>query len=429
MEYRLLLRRTLNTAWALVIRFSQQPTRAVQCNSLVEQEIPMPVLDEIERNHEEMVSWRRDLHAHPELGFAERRTSTFIQERLRFFGVDAVHSFNDTGVVAVIHGRDGDQAIGLRADIDALPIAEQSRLPYASTNPGVMHACGHDGHTTMLLGAARYLASSRKFRGTAYLIFQPAEEIGGAKKVVDGGLFDRFPMRLVFGMHNFPMMPQGEFYWRNGPIMAAANFFEITIVGRGAHAAQPHFGIDPIVAGSALVNALQTIVSRTLDPFRSGVVTIGSFQAGVAANAIPGEAVLKGTARWLDTATGETIERRIRQLADSIGQAYGATVDVAMHLVAPATINDEAATTLARKAAASVAGAEHVVELAEPVMGAEDFAYMLEAKQGAYIMLGTRRSGKDNPMLHHPAFDFNDAVLSTGAAYWATLVEQELALA
>jgi amidohydrolase len=174
---------------------------------------------------------------------------------------------------------------------------------------------------------------------------------------------------------------------------------------------------------------LQTIVSRTLDPFRSGVVTIGSFQAGVAANAIPGEAVLKGTARWLDTATGETIERRIRQLADSIGQAYGATVDVAMHLVAPATINDEAATTLARKAAASVAGAEHVVELAEPVMGAEDFAYMLEAKQGAYIMLGTRRSGKDNPMLHHPAFDFNDAVLSTGAAYWATLVEQELALA
>jgi amidohydrolase len=388
----------------------------------------MPVLDEIERNHQEMVGWRRDFHAHPELGFAETRTSTVIQERLRSFGVDALHNFNGTGVVAVIHGRDGDDAIGLRADIDALPISEESGVPYASTNPGVMHACGHDGHTTMLLGAARYLASRRKFRGTAYLIFQPAEEIGGAKQVVDDGLFDRFPMRLVFGMHNFPTMPQGEFYWRNGPIMAAANFFEITIVGRGAHAAQPHFGIDPIVAGSALVSGLQTIVSRTLDPFRCGVVTIGSFQAGVAANAIPREAVLKGTARWLDAATGETIERGIRHLAESIAQAYGTSVDVKMRMVAPATINHETATSLACKAAAGVVGTKQVVEMAEPVMGAEDFAYMLEARQGAYILLGSRRPGEHNPMLHHPAFDFNDAVLSTGAAYWATLVEQELAL-
>jgi amidohydrolase len=388
----------------------------------------MPILDEIKQNHDELVSWRRDLHAHPELGFAETRTSAVIQERLRSFGVDALHSFNGTGVVAVIHGRDGDDAIGLRADIDALPIAEQSGVPYASTSPGVMHACGHDGHTTMLLGAARYLASSRKFRGTAYLIFQPAEEIGGAKQVVDGGLFDRFPMRVVFGMHNFPTMPQGEFHWRNGPIMAAANFFEITITGRGAHAAQPHFGIDPIVAGSALVNALQTIVSRNLDPFRSGVVTIGSFQAGVAANAIPREAVLKGTARWLDAATGETIERGIRRLAESIAQAYGTSVEVEMHMVAPATINDAKAMTLAREAATSVAGAKQVIEMAEPVMGAEDFAYMLEAKPGAYIMLGSKRPGELNPMLHHPAFDFNDAVLSTGAAYWATLVEQQLAL-
>jgi amidohydrolase len=391
-------------------------------------DLQMPILDEIKQNHDEMVSWRRDLHAHPELGFAETRTSTVIQERLRSFGVDALHSFNGTGVVAVIHGRDGDDAIGLRADIDALPIAEQSGVPYASTSPGVMHACGHDGHTTMLLGAARYLASSRKFRGTAYLIFQPAEEIGGAKQVVDGGLFDRFPMRVVFGMHNFPTMPQGEFHWRNGPIMAAANFFEITIVGRGAHAAQPHFGIDPIVAGSALVNGLQTIVSRTLDPFRCGVVTIGSFQAGVAANAIPREAVLKGTARWLDAATGETIERGIRRLAESIAQAYGTSVEVEMHMVAPATINDPKATALAREAATSVAGAKQVVEMAEPVMGAEDFAYMLEAKHGAYIMLGSKRPGELNPMLHHPAYDFNDAVLSTGAAYWATLVEQQLAL-
>src|SRR5271156_3653387 len=195
----------------------------------------MPVLKEIERNHEEMVSWRRDLHAHPELGFAESRTSTVIQERLRSFGVDTLHNFKGTGVLAVIHGRDGDDAIGLRADIDALPIAEESGAPYASTNPGVMHACGHDGHTTMLLGAARYLASTRRFKGTAYLIFQPAEEIGGGERVVADGLFERFAMQRIFGMHNMPGLPAGEFHWRNGNILAAANFFEIRIVGLGAH--------------------------------------------------------------------------------------------------------------------------------------------------------------------------------------------------
>ena len=211
-----------------------------------------------------------------------------------------IHTFTGTGVVAVIHGRDGDQAIGLRADIDALPIPEESGVPYTSTNPGVMHACGHDGHTSMLLGAAKYLAASRRFKGTAYLIFQPAEEIGGGRQVVADGLFDRFPMQRVFGMHNMPTMPVGEFYWRNGNIMAAANFFEIRITGLGAHAAQPHFGIDPIVAGSSLVSALQTIVSRSVDPKHAAVVTVGSFQAGMAANVIPREAVLRGTARWFD---------------------------------------------------------------------------------------------------------------------------------
>src|SRR5271168_1447790 len=246
-----------------------------------------------------LTAWRRHLHAHPELTLQEKATSAFVQARLTELGVAFTPGIGGHGVVATISRGQSNRSVGLRADMDALPIEETTGVPYASTSPGVMHACGHDGHTTMLLGAARYLASSRKFRGTAYLIFQPAEEMGGAKQVVDGGLFDRFPMRLVFGMHNSPTVPQGEFHWRNGPIMAAANFFEITIVGRGAHAAQPHFGIDPIVAGSALVSALQTIVSRTLDPFRSGVVTIGSFQAGVAANAIPREAVLKGTARWL----------------------------------------------------------------------------------------------------------------------------------
>src|SRR6202522_4069852 len=213
--------------------------------------VEINVLQEIKQLQDEMVSWRRDLHANPELGFAESRTSTFIQERLQSFAVDEIHVFTGTGVIAVIHGRgDGDQAIGLRADIDALPIPEESGVPYASTNPGVMHACGHDGHTSMLLGAAKYLAASRKFKGTAYLIFQPAEEIGGGRQVVADGLFDRFPMERVFGMHNMPSMEVGQFYWRNGYMLAAANFFEIRITGLGAHAAQPHFGIDPIVAGS-----------------------------------------------------------------------------------------------------------------------------------------------------------------------------------
>jgi amidohydrolase len=388
----------------------------------------MPVLDEIKQLQDEMVSWRRDLHANPELGFAETRTSTFIQERLKSFAVDEIHGFTGTGVVAVIHGRDGDQAIGLRADIDALPIPEESGVPHASKNPGVMHACGHDGHTTMLLGAAKYLAATRKFKGTAYLIFQPAEEIGGGRQVVADGLFDRFPMQRVFGMHNMPAVPVGEFHWRNGNILAAANFFEIKITGLGAHAAQPHVGIDPIVAGSSLVGALQTIVSRTIDPKHPAVVTVGSFQAGVAANVIPSEAVLKGTARWFDPAIGQTIQQAITRLAKCTAASYGATAEVEMHMVAPATVNDEAAMTLARTAATAVAGPAGVVEMQDPVMGAEDFAYMLGVKQGAYIMLGAKRPGQLNPMLHHPCYDFNDAILSTGATYWATLVEQQLEL-
>jgi amidohydrolase len=390
--------------------------------------LTMPASDEIKRLQDEMVSWRRDLHANPELGFAETRTSTFIQERLQTFAVDEIHTFTGTGVVAVIRGRDGDQAIGLRADIDALPIPEESGVPYASTSPGVMHACGHDGHTSMLLGAAKYLAASRKFKGTAYLIFQPAEEIGGARQVVADGLFNRFPMERVFGMHNMPSMSVGEFFWRNGNIMAAANFFDIRITGLGAHAAQPQFGIDPIVAGSSLVSALQTIVSRSVDPNHAAVVTVGSFHAGVAPNVIPGDAMLKGTARWFDAGVGETIQRAIVRIANCVAESYGATAEVEMRMLAPATVNDEAAMALARKAATAVVGQGGVVEMADPIMGSEDFSYMLGVKQGAYIMLGAKRPGQLNPMLHHPCYDFNDAILLTGATYWATLVEQQLAL-
>lgn len=385
-------------------------------------------MNAIAKLQQEMESWRRDLHAHPELGFAETRTSTFIQERLSSFAVDEIHAFTGTGVMAVIHGQEGEGAIGLRADIDALPIVEESGVPYSSTSPGVMHACGHDGHTAMLLGAAKYLAASRKFRGTAYLIFQPAEEIGGGRQVVADGLFDRFPMQRVFGMHNMPQLPLGQFHWRNGNMLAAANFFEIKITGVGAHAARPNAGVDPIVAGSALVTALQTIVARNIDPLHPAVVTVGSFQSGEAANVIPCVALLKGTARWFDNRVGETIERALRKLAHGIAESYGATAEVDMRLVAPATVNDEAAMTLAREAATAVAGNQGVVELQNPIMGAEDFSYMLGVKQGAYILLGAQRPGTQNFMVHHPQYDFNDAILSTGAAYWAALVEQQLSL-
>lgn len=387
----------------------------------------MSLINEIEGLRADMVRWRRDLHAHPELGFTEARTCTFIQERLHSFGVDEIHGFTGTGVVAAIRGRrGGDDAIGLRADIDALPIMEESGVPYASTRPGIMHACGHDGHTAMLLGAAKYLAATRNFAGTAYLIFQPAEEIGGASRVVADGLFERFPMRGVFGMHNFPSMPVSKFFWRNGPIMAAANFFEITISGRGGHAAQPHYAIDPIVAGSALVCALQTVVSRSIDPKHPAVVTVGSFQSGEAANVIPEKATLKGTARWIDAGVGEMIERSLVKLAKSVAESYGATAETEMHMVAPTTINHEASMTMARTAATAVAGTGGVFEMADPVMGAEDFAYMLGVKQGAYILLGAKRAGGTNPMLHHPTYDFNDDILATGTSYWATLVEQQL---
>lgn len=387
----------------------------------------MAAMKDIEPFYDQLLALRRDIHAYPELGFTEDRTSTLIQEQLYAFGLDEVHQVTRTGVVGVLHGSDGDQAIGLRADIDALPIHEESGMPHASKIPGIMHACGHDGHTAMLLGAARYLAAHRNFKGTAYFVFQAAEEIGGGKEMVADGLFDRFSMQRIFGMHNNPAAPLGEFQWRNGPMMAAASFFEIKVLGIGAHGAQPHFGIDPIVAASSLVGALQTVVSRSVDPYHPAVVTVGSFQSGVAPNAIPREAILKGTARWFDAHAGDVIERSITRLANGIAESYGATAEVSMHLVAPATINDEHAMSLAVDAAIAVAGRAKVVEMAEPIMGAEDFSYMLGVKQGAYIMLGSERADNRNPMLHHPAYDFNDAILLQGAAYWATLVEQQLA--
>jgi hippurate hydrolase len=388
----------------------------------------MPIINRIADFHREMAEWRQDLHAHPELSLQEMRTSGVVQARLKEFGVDEIITgMARTGVVGVIRGRGMSQrAIGLRADMDALPILEESGAPYASLNQGVMHACGHDGHTTMLLGAAKYLAETRNFDGTVYVIFQPAEEHqGGGDIMVKDGLFERCGMEMVFGMHNWPQMPAGSFAWRNGPVMAAVANIEITITGKGTHAAMPHLGTDPVVIASHIVTALQTIVARGIEPVEGGVVTIGHINGGHTYNVIPETVRMLGTARWFDARVGDKLEDGVRRLATGIAASFGAKADVVFSREYPATVNDPAATALARRAATAVAGEARVMQLQKPTMGGEDFAFMLNAKQGSYIMLGSGR-GKDDPMLHHPRYDFNDEVLPVGASYWATLAEQLL---
>jgi amidohydrolase len=373
----------------------------------------MPIINRIAEFHREMTEWRHDLHAHPELALQETRTSGVVQEKLKSFGIDEiVTGMARTGVVGVIRGRgDGKRAIGLRADMDALPILEETGLGYASENPGVMHACGHDGHTTMLLGAAKYLAETRNFDGTVYVIFQPAEEnYGGGEIMVKEGLFERCPMEMVFGMHNWPQMPAGTFAWRDGPIMAAVANIEITITGRGTHGALPHFGIDPIVIASQIVSALQTIAH---------------INGGHTFNVIPETVRMLGTARWFEPKVGDQLENGVRRLATGIAESFGAKADVVFDRAYPATVNDADATTLTRRAATAVAGEARVTPMLRPTMGGEDFAFMLNAKQGSYIMLGGGR-GKDDAMVHHPRYDFNDEVLPIGASYWATLAEQLL---
>jgi len=389
----------------------------------------MPIINRIAEFHREMTEWRQDLHAHPELALQETRTSGVVQQKLKEFGVDEIITgLARTGVVGVIHGQgDSTRAIGLRADMDALPIVEETGAPYASQNHGVMHACGHDGHTTMLLGAAKYLAETRNFAGTVYVIFQPAEEhLAGGDIMVKEGLFERCPMEMVFGMHNWPQMPAGTFAWRNGPIMAAVANIEITITGKGAHGALPHFGTDPIVAASHIVTALQTIVSRSIEPVEGGVVTIGHINGGHTYNVIPETVRMIGTARWFDPHVGDQLEEGVRRLATGIAASFGATADVSFTRDYPATVNDPEATALTRRAALAVAGEARVVPMQKPTMGGEDFSFMLNAKQGSYIMLGGGR-GADDAMVHHPRYDFNDEILTVGASYWATLAEQLLA--
>jgi amidohydrolase len=389
----------------------------------------MPIINRIAEFHDDMTEWRHDLHAHPETAFEERRTSAFVAAKLREFGLDAVdEGLAGTGVVGTLKGRrPGSRAIGLRADMDALPIAEKNDFAHRSTHDGKMHACGHDGHTTMLLGAARYLAETRNFAGTVHFIFQPAEENeGGGRVMVEQGLFEKFPVEAVYGMHNFPGIPVGKFAVKPGPMMAAFDIFEITVTGRGAHAAMPHEGIDPVVVAAEIVGALQTIASRATDPADAVVVSVTQIHGGDAWNVIPEQVVLRGTTRSFRPEVQEAVEPAIRRIAEGIAAAHGARVALRYERRYPPTVNSAAEAEQAARIAAEIAGEANVDRAPVPCMGAEDFAFMLQKKPGAYVWLGNG-DGAGGCMLHNPRYDFNDAILPIGASYWVRLAETVLA--
>ncbi|BAQ48731.1 MULTISPECIES: M20 aminoacylase family protein [Methylobacterium] len=385
----------------------------------------MSPIDRISADLDALTAIRRDLHAHPELGFEEVRTSGIVAENLASWGIEVHRGIGRTGVVGVLTGR-GTSArrIGLRADMDALPIEEATNLPYRSTVPGKMHACGHDGHTTMLLGAAKYLAETRDFDGTAVFIFQPAEEgLGGARAMLADGLFSRFPCDEVYGLHNNPGGRVGELSVRAGAAMAAADFFDIRIVGRGAHGAQPHRGVDPVVVQAALVQALQTIVSRNADPLQSAVLSITQVHAGAAYNVIPEEAHLAGTIRTFDDDIRALVAKRMREIAAGIAATFGAEIVVDIRNIFSVLRNSEAQTRAAAEIATELFGAAKVDTAPEPKMGSEDFADMLLAVPGAYAWL----DGKGGAAVHNAAYDFDDAIIPLGAAYLARLVERRSA--
>jgi amidohydrolase len=387
----------------------------------------MPIINRIADLHAEITAWRRDIHAHPELQYDVHRTAASVADKLKSFGCDeVVTGIGRTGVVGVIRGGKGagSRVIGLRADMDALPIEEANDVPYKSTVPGKMHACGHDGHTAMLLGAARYLAETRNFDGTAVVIFQPAEEGGaGGKAMVQDGLMDRFRIEEVYGMHNYPGLPVGEFALRPGPLLASADRITIEIEGRGGHAARPHFSIDTILVGAQIVNQIQSIVARNVDPLHAAVISICVFQAGTTDNVIPQTALLRGTARSLTPEVRDLLERRLHEVVEGTARLYGATAKLTYKRDYPVTRNHERQAAFAADIAAQVVGSERVDQDVAPVMGAEDFSFMLEARPGAFIFVGNG----DSAGLHHPAYDFNDEVIPIGTSYWVKLVETALA--
>jgi hippurate hydrolase len=387
----------------------------------------MPVVNRVADFAGEITAWRQDLHAHPELLYDVHRTAATVAEKLKAFGCDeVVTGIGHIGVVGVIRGRKGasEKAIGLRADMDALPIEEAGELPYKSTVPGKMHACGHDGHTAMLLGAARYLAETRNFAGDAVVIFQPAEEGGaGGKAMVDDGMMDRFKIAEVYGMHNYPGLPVGAFGIRSGPVMAAADYISITIEGVGAHAARPHLGIDTVLVGAQIINNIQSVVSRNVDPLKSAVVSICMFEAGNTDNVFPQTVKLRGTARSLAPEVRDLLERRLHQVVEGTAAAHGAKATLNYRRNYPVLVNHERQTEFAASVAGTVAGSAQVDTALPPMMGAEDFSFMLNERPGAFIWIGNG----DSAGLHHPAYNFNDEAIPFGTSYWVKLVETALA--
>lgn len=393
---------------------------------------PRSPLAAIQQFHKELVAVRRDLHANPEIGFQEVRTSGIVAGALTALGVEVHRGIGQTGVVGVIKGQrtDSGKMIGLRADMDALPMSEDSTSEYCSKIPGMMHACGHDGHTTMLLGAAKYLMQNRNFNGTAVLIFQPAEEgLGGAKAMVEDGLFDRFPCDAIYALHNWPGLPAGTVGINPGPMMAASDKFEIVIQGRGGHGAHPYQTIDPIVVAANMVMSLQTIVSRNVHPLEAAVLSFGHINAGqpTAASVIPGQAKLVGTVRTFSDTVQQLIETRMRTVIQSVADSYGATAVFNYLRNYPATINTAANANFVADVATELFGAEKVVRDMTPSMGSEDFSFMLKKVPGAYFRLG-QGGAEEGRFLHNPKFDFNDEVIPVGSATFAAIIERGMPL-
>ncbi|CAM3795648.1 M20 aminoacylase family protein [Paracidovorax anthurii] len=397
----------------------------------------MKLIDSIVTEAAAIAAVRRDIHAHPELCFEEVRTADIVAAKLAEWGIPAHRGLGKTGVVGIVHGRDGGasgRALGLRADMDALPITEFNTFAHASTHPGKMHACGHDGHTAMLLGAAQHLARHRDFDGTVYLIFQPAEEGGGGARVmIEDGLFTQFPVEAVFGMHNWPGMKAGQFAASAGPVMASSNEFRIVIRGKGCHAAMPHMGIDPVPVACQMVQAFQNIISRNKKPVDAGVISVTMIHTGEATNVVPDSCEMQGTVRTFTIEVLDMIERRMKQVAEHVCAAHDAVCEFSFHRNYPPTVNSPAEADFARKVMQGIVGEAGVIPQ-EPTMGAEDFAFMLQARPGAYCFIGNGEGahremghGGGPCTLHNPSYDFNDDLLPLGATYWVELARQWLA--
>ena len=394
----------------------------------------MQLIESILAHAQQIAAMRRDLHAHPELCFQEERTADLIAGALTEWGIPVHRGLGRTGVVGIVKQGSSTRAVGLRADIDALPMTEHNRFAHASVPPGRMHACGHDGHTAMLLAAARHLARHRHFDGTVYLVFQPAEEGGGgAREMIKDGLFERFPMEAIFGAHNWPGMKVGQFAMREGPVFASSNEFKITLHGKGAHGAMPHNGVDPVAVACQVVQALQTIVSRNVRPIDTAVVSVTMIHAGEVTNVIPDSCVLEGTVRTFSTQVLDLVERRMKTIAESVCTAFDARCEFSFHRNYPPTVNHAAETGFARQLLGEVVGADNVLDF-EPTMGAEDFSYFLLEKPGCYFLIGngdgSHREGGHGLgpcMLHNPSYDFNDDLIPLGATAWVRLAEKWLA--